>query len=84
MSAPLGAEVGLFYDSSARVLVGEYLRSVSTGRTYLITAARPVLRGPNAGTRQMLRCVVVPQDHPEPGDTVRPIAWYGRNRKARR
>lgn len=81
MAAPLGAEVGLYWDSSARIRPGDYLRSVATGRTYLIRDARTVTRGPNAGIRQRLRAVVVPEDHPGPEDHVFPIAWYPRRRR---
>ncbi len=79
--APLGRAVGLTLDTSARIRQGDYLRSETTRRTYLVDQVRTVTRGPNAGSRQRIRAVVVSEDHPEPGDKVFPFTWYRRARR---
>lgn len=80
MGAPIGAEVGLYLDAMRVTLqVGDYVRSASTGRTYLIVKARVQERGIHAGRRQHLRAVIVPEDHPEPDDRVLEFVWYRRN-----
>lgn len=78
MSAPLGREVGLTMNTTMRLLAGDYLVSAATGRTWLITSGRTVQRGPNAGRRQRVRAVVVPHDHPEPGDRIIHFEWQRR------
>lgn len=81
MTAPIGREVSLTMDGFGRIVEGDYLVQVTTRRTYLVTAARVVSRGPNAGRRQRLRAVVVPEDHPEPGDRVLEFVWRPRSRR---
>ncbi|MCV2395933.1 hypothetical protein OEB99_16580 [Actinotalea sp. M2MS4P-6] len=78
MTAPLGVEVGMTLDTTARIREADYVRSATSGRTYLVTRVHTVSKGPNAGQRQRLRAVVVPEDHPEPGDQVFEFTWYRR------
>lgn len=80
MKAPLGAEVGIAYDTDTPVCVGDFLVT-STGRTYLITKVRLQQRGQKAGITHHLRCMVVQQSDIEPGDTVYGIQWHGRYKK---
>lgn len=75
MNAPLGREVGLTMDAMRPLRAGDYLVSAATGRTWLVTSSRFVQRGPNAGRRQRVRAVVVPHDHPEPGDRTIHFEW---------
>jgi len=83
VTVPVGREVSLTWDYTDPIEPGDYLQIVKTGRTYLVTDAKPVTRGPNAGTRWRLRAVVVPPDHPEPDDRVIPSAWWPRGRRRR-
>lgn len=77
MPAPIGRNVGLYYDGWVDDLaVGDFLRT-ATGRTYLITDLRRQTRGRHVG-RYHLRCDVVPEDQPDVDDRVFPIHWYGR------
>jgi len=79
--APIGSEVGLYYDSREyRVAEGDYIRT-ATGRTYLVISVRVAERGKHAGVRQHLRCIVVDFDHPQEGDRVYPLQWYRRGRR---
>jgi hypothetical protein len=77
MTAPIGAVVGLYIDTTARVLVDQYIRT-QTGRTYQVLSVRTQQRGKQAGRRQHLRVLVVPESTPQPGDTIVPIRWYRR------
>lgn len=79
MTAPVGREVGLFYDGWVDDLdAGDALRT-PTGRVYLITAARRQQRGKHVG-RWHLRAVVADQ---VPNDVrVFPLHWYRRRRSA--
>lgn len=77
MPAPIGANVGIYYDGWVDDLaVGDYLQTPA-GRTYLITALRRQQRGMHVG-RYHLRCDVVPADVLAPEDRVFPIHWYPR------
>lgn len=77
MAAPIGANVGIYYDGWVDDLaVGDYLRTPS-GRTYLITMLRRQTRGAHVG-RYHLRCDVVPSEQPDADDRVFPIFWYSR------
>lgn len=77
MTAPVGAVVGLYIDTTMRVLVDHYIRT-QTGRTYQVLSVRTQLRGKHAGIRQHVRVLVVPDDTPREGDTIVPIRWYRR------
>lgn len=55
-----GDEVGIYYDSKAQVLPGDYLRT-RTGRTYRIVKVRRQVKGQHEG-RCHLRCVVMDPD----------------------
>lgn len=74
MSAPVGAVVGIYYDSSTPVDVGDAVVT-RTGRTYLVLTNRIQARGKHAG-RQHLRCAVVDERPPEV--KVHPLHWYRR------
>jgi hypothetical protein len=82
VTAPIGAVVGLYIDTTARVLPDQYIRTDS-GRTYQVLTVRTQQRGKHAGTRQHLRVLVVPESTPAEGDVVVPIRWYPRNKRAR-
>lgn len=77
MTAPIGAVVGLYIDTTARVLVDQYIRT-QTGRTYQVVSVRTQQKGKHAGRRQHLRVLVVPDTTPQPDDTVITIRWYRR------
>lgn len=77
-----GERALLYYDSTNRVLEGDYIRT-QTGRTYLVDVVRIQQAGKHAG-RQHLVCTVMPDGHdPEPDARVLPIAWYPRKRSHR-
>lgn len=76
MSAGIGSEVGLYMDTSQRLLIGNYIQT-PTGRTYEILTVRTQQRGKHEG-RQHLRCLVVPAEAIDPDATVTPIRWYRR------
>lgn len=76
MAAPVGTNVGLYYDGLAEVEVGEYIRT-KTGRSYLIDSVRIQQRGTHVG-RQHLRCIVVAAEDIAPDATVHRMWWYRR------
>jgi len=57
VSAPAGAEVGIYVDLVDEVTIGDVIET-QTGRRYLVTARRAQLRGRHVG-RQHLRVVVL-------------------------
>lgn len=85
MTAPAGAEVGLYVDLVERVELGDVIETRS-GRRYLVASVRVQERGKHAG-RQHLRAIVLGE-----GDKVAPtglaaarvhrIRWYRRDRGA--
>ena len=76
MTAPAGAEVGLYVDLVATVRIGDVIETRS-GRRYRVIAVREQLRGKAAG-RQHLRAVVLEADDPGEGGAVHRIRWYAR------
>lgn len=77
--APIGSEVGLYFDSPTRVMVGDFIRTQS-GRTYHLTSVRIQERGKHIG-RQHLRAIVVEPGVIDPAtDVVHPLYWYSRSR----
>lgn len=76
MTAPEGAEVGIYYDG--RPLEPGDALVTPTGRTYLVTAVRRQTRGKHVG-RQHLRCVVAAAA-PATARVV-PLYWYKRGRR---
>lgn len=81
MKAPAGTTVKLYWDSRDQAEPGDYIRTVTTGRTYEVIATRTQLRGKHIG-RQHLTCIVMPDDfEPAEDDVVHPIAWYSRDRQ---
>lgn len=82
MTAPAGAEVGLYVDLVAPVAIGDVIET-QTGRRYVVSSVRVQQRGANSG-RQHLRCVVLAADDPLPtSGTLHPIRWYARGRGKR-
>ncbi len=96
MTAPVGANVGLYVDLVARVDVGDIIET-QTGRRYGVMAVRVQARGKHAG-RQHLRVVVLERDvdhkvvATQNGDgiditevpaTIHRIRWYVRGRGRR-
>lgn len=76
----VGEGARLYYDGP-RVREGDYLRTATTGRLYLVLGVRVQQSGKHRG-RQHLRTVVVGSDHPiEPDARVLPIRWYARGRR---
>lgn len=76
-----GERVHLTWDSRQAAEPGDYLRTRTTGRTYLIDEVRVQLRGKYVG-RQHLTCTVMPTDHQVESDAiVHTIAWYSRDRR---
>lgn len=71
----------LIYDSPTTVHPGDYIRSHTTGRTWLVHTSRTAQRGQHAGTRQTLTVTVVPHDHPDPGDVIHDLVWKPKPRK---
>lgn len=82
MTAPAGANVGIYVDMAARLETGDVLET-PRGRRYLVAAVRVQLRGTNAG-RQHLRAVVLGADDPLPtAGTLYAFRWYARKRRSR-
>lgn len=77
MPAPIGSVVGLYIDTTARVLPDQFIRT-ETGRTYQILTVRTQQCGKYAGIRQHLRVLVVPEETPQDGEVVITIRWYRR------
>lgn len=81
---PPGSRVRLTYDGRVTLREGDYLRTGTTGRLYLVETNRIQTKGKHAG-RQHLGCVVMPPGHrPERDAVVAPIFWYPRGRARRR
>lgn len=87
MTAPAGAEVGLYVDLVAQVQVGDVLETRS-GRRYGVVSVRVQARGKHAG-RQHLRAVVIAEDeraviaagdYSAGGARIHRIRWYARRR----
>lgn len=81
MTAPAGAEVGIYVDSVAPVAVGDVIET-QTGRRYVVVARWVQERGMYFG-RQHLRCVVLDPDASVGASTVHRIRWYARGRGRR-
>jgi hypothetical protein len=81
VTAPAGAEVGIYVDLVERVELGHVIQTQS-GRRYLVVAVRVQLRGVHAG-RQHLRCVVLDASAQIGSATVHEIRWYKRRRGER-
>lgn len=77
MKAPLGAEVGLYFDGWTPL--EPYLHALVTpsGRVYLVVAVRVQQKGKHRG-RQHLRCVV--SDVVPEGAQEVPLHWYARGK----
>lgn len=80
MTAGIGDVVGIYMDTTQRLIPGNYIQT-GAGRTYEIITVRVQTRGKHEG-RQHLRVMIVPAENAE-GRTVTPIRWYSRNRKRR-
>lgn len=78
MTAPIGAEVGIYVDMRERLKVGDVLETTS-GRRYAVSKIRVQLRGKHIG-RQHLRVVIVDGDFRCSG-AVYSIHWYARRRR---
>jgi hypothetical protein len=78
VTAPAGAEVGLYVDLVKQVAVGDVIQTQS-GRAYSVTEVRVQLRGMHRG-RQHLRAVVLERDVDLTGAFVHRIRWYKRGR----
>lgn len=76
MSAPIGAQVGIYYDGFADVEIGDIIRT-PTGRCYLVDTNRIQQRGMHIG-RQHLRCTVIAETDVPADAEVHPIHWYPR------
>lgn len=76
MPAPIGRDVGLYYDSPRAVAAGDYLQT-PTGRTYLVRAVRVQAKGIHVG-RKHIRAIVVDGATVADSATVHPIYWYKR------
>jgi len=80
VTAPVGAEVGLYVDLVDEVALGDVIET-QTGRRYLVTARRLQERGQRVG-RQHLRCVVLEANSRiDDGSHVHRIRWYSRRRR---
>ena len=79
MTAPEGADVGLYVDLVSQVETGDVIQTHS-GRRYLVTNVRVQLRGAHAG-RQHLRCVVGPEDTLPASGVLHSIRWYRRGKR---
>lgn len=83
MTAPAGAEVGLYVDLDALVSIGDVIETRGSGRRYFVVRVRVQARGKHAG-RQHLRVVVMAADDPpvaNGGSITHLIRWYKRKRK---
>lgn len=77
MTAPAGAEVGLYVDLVAEIALGDVIET-QTGRRYGVVGVRVQQRGKHMG-RQHLRCVVLsPADDQSITGRVHTIRWYKR------
>jgi hypothetical protein len=82
MSAPAGAEVGIYVDLAAAVAIGDVIETQS-GRRYGVVAVRVQARGRHEG-RQHLRVVVMAPGDPLPASgTLHTIRRYSRGRGKR-
>jgi hypothetical protein len=74
-----GEPARISYRSTARVREGDYLRTSTTGRLYLVVGVRVSRRDES---RQNLNAIVMPDGHkPEPDARVFPIRWDSRSRR---
>lgn len=79
MTAPAGAEVGLYVDVIGRVAPGDVVETQS-GRRYAVVGVRVQERGKRAG-RNHLRAVVMSPGDPLPlSGMLWRIRWYRRQR----
>jgi hypothetical protein len=81
VTAPIGAEVGIYVDMRERLEVGDVLQTTA-GRRYGVAKIRVQTRGKHVG-RQHLRVIVLDRDTPCSG-AMYAIHWYPRRRRARR
>lgn len=83
MTAPVGAPVRFWMqveDPKAQApAADDWVVSVASGRCWVILGARPVTRGPNAGRRWKLACVVQ-RGPPPPGQPRWRMRWQSRRR----
>lgn len=78
MTAPAGANVGIYVDLSPIVAIGDVIETQS-GRRYIVSSARVQQRGRHVG-RQHLRAVVMGREDPLPtSGTLHRIRWYRRD-----
>lgn len=77
MGAPVGAVVGIYYDSPREVRVDDAI-TTKTGRVYIVVSVRRQARGIHTG-RWHLRCLVA-REVPE-GARVLPLRWYRRKKR---
>ena len=75
---PLYTECGIYVDLADDVRPHEVIRT-EAGTCYRVASVRVQVRGKNAG-RQHLRVLRIPPEDVVPGDTVREIRWYPRER----
>lgn len=76
---PIGAEVGLVYQTAAEVEPGHAVVAARTGRTYLVLAARRTSSRRPGPSVWALRCLVTGD---APPDAVRhPLHWWPRPRR---
>jgi hypothetical protein len=86
MTAPIGAPVRMFMDVDAPGAPAprpdDWIVSVSSGRCWVVVAARPTTRGPNAGRRWRLACLVQ-RGRPPPDAPRWRMRWYRRRPRTR-
>ncbi len=80
---PAGSLVRLYYDSPRRVTAGDYLRTATTGRLYLVHRVRVQDRGKHKGRQHIVGIVMRPDHEVEADARVLPIQWYPRTAAAR-
>lgn len=77
MTAPAGAEVGLYVDLVAVVAPGHVIQTQS-GRRYGVVTVRRQERGKHAGRWHLRAVVLAPEDELGPSTKVHTIRWYKR------
>jgi hypothetical protein len=77
---PVGAEVGLTYDTDGTLQAGHFLRT-TTGRAYIVTSAREVGTAPWPWSRPWkVRAVVIRRSEVPADAVIHPVRWYPRGR----
>lgn len=76
MAAAVGANVGIYMDTSRDIASGDVIRTRS-GRYYLVDVVREQQRGIHVGRKHMRVVVIDARDVPDDA-VIHPLLWYRR------